>query len=111
MWRGPTWRSAATELLAQFGLEERALFLPTQLSRGMRQKTAIACALIRPFSLLVLDEPVVGLDRHSVDVLGAVVHEALASGRAVVLMTHSDAFAGEVATRVVHIEEGHVVER
>ena len=99
------------ELLAQFGLEERALFLPTQLSRGMRQKTAIACALIRPFSLLVLDEPVVGLDRRSVDVLGAVVHEALASGRAVVLMTHSDAFAGEVATRVVHIEEGHVVER
>lgn len=98
------------ELLVLLGLEERALFLPGQLSRGMRQKTAIACALIRPFSLLVLDEPVVGLDRHSVDVLKGIVREALASGRAVLLMTHSDAFAGEVATRILQIEEGHVVE-
>src|SRR5680860_728032 len=64
-------------LLVALGLEERALFLPTQLSRGMRQKTAIACALIRPFSLLVLDEPVVGLDRRSVEVLKGIVGEAL----------------------------------
>ncbi len=98
------------ELLDLFGLEERADFLPTQLSRGMRQKTAIACALIRPFSLLVLDEPVVGLDRRSIDVLKGVIHQALGSGRAIVLMTHSDAFADEVATRVLHIEEGRVVE-
>ena len=98
-------------LLVALGLEERALFLPTQLSRGMRQKTAIACALIRPFSLLVLDEPVVGLDRRSVDVLKGIVGEALGTGRAVLLMTHSDAFAAEVSTRILHIEEGHVVER
>lgn len=97
------------ELLALLGLEERALFLPPQLSRGMRQKTAIACALIRPFSLLVLDEPVVGLDRRSVDVLRDVLRQALAGGRAVLLMTHSDAFAGEVATRVLYIEEGRVI--
>ena len=97
-------------LLRRFGLEERADFLPTQLSRGMRQKTAIACALIRPFRLLVLDEPVVGLDRRSIDVLAQVVRESLADGRAVLLMTHSEAFAGEVATRTLLIEEGRVVE-
>jgi ABC-2 type transport system ATP-binding protein len=97
-------------LLQRFGLEERADFLPTQLSRGMRQKTAIACALIRPFKLLVLDEPVVGLDRRSVDVLAHVVRECLADRRAVLLMTHSETFAAEVATRSLLIEEGRVVE-
>jgi ABC-type multidrug transport system ATPase subunit len=77
----------------------------------MRQKTAIACALIRPFSLLVLDEPVVGLDTSSIDVLGDMIREALAAGQAVLLMTHSDAFAASVATRILHLEDGHLVGR
>jgi energy-coupling factor transporter ATP-binding protein EcfA2 len=57
-----------------------------------------------------LDEPVVGLDRRSIDVLAHVVRECLADGRAVLLMTHSETFAAEVATRSLLIEEGRVVE-
>src|SRR5215203_5386337 len=50
------------QLLELFDLAARADFLPGQLSRGMRQKTQLACALVRPFQLILLDEPVVGLD-------------------------------------------------
>ncbi len=99
------------ELLGRLGLAERAEFSPPQLSRGMRQKTAIACALIRPFSVLVMDEPVVGLDTASIEVLRQVVLESRAAGRAVLLMTHSEEFASSVATRTLRIEEGLVVGR
>lgn len=96
------------ELLDRLDLAERAEFFPSQLSRGMRQKTAIACALIRPFNLLIMDEPIVGLDTASVDALRAVIMECRAAKRAVLLMTHSDEFAASVATRTLHIVEGQV---
>ena len=97
-------------LLERLGLEARSQFFPSELSRGMRQKTAIACALIRPYSLLVLDEPVVGLDADSIDVLGHIIRQALRRRRAVLLMTHSDAFAATVATRILYLEEGRLVD-
>lgn len=100
----------AEHLLDLLDLCERATFFPPQLSRGMRQKTALACALIRPYSLLVLDEPVVGLDTRSVDALAGVIHDVVAAGRAVLLLTHSDAFAARVRTRAVRIDEGRVVD-
>ena len=96
-------------LLRRLGLDHRADFPPSQLSRGMRQKTALACALVRPFSVLVLDEPVVGLDALSVDVLRDILLEIMAGGRGVLLMTHSDAFAASVATRTLRLEEGRLV--
>jgi ABC-2 type transport system ATP-binding protein len=96
-------------LLDRLDLGERADFFPSQLSRGMRQKTAIACALIRPFAVLVMDEPIVGLDTDSVDALRQVVMECRAAKRAVLLMTHSDEFAASVASRTLHIVEGQLV--
>lgn len=60
-------------LLQRLNLADRASFFPRQLSRGMRQKTAIACALIRPFRILVLDEPTVGLDAASLSTLREVL--------------------------------------
>jgi ABC-type multidrug transport system ATPase subunit len=97
-------------LLELLGMSEREVFFPGQLSRGMRQKTAIACALVRPFSLLILDEPVVGLDQRSVGVLQDIIREAVSGGRGVLIMTHSDVFAREVATRILQVEEGRVTE-
>src|SRR4051794_10307932 len=52
-------------LLARLGLAHRAAFLPAELSRGLKQKTGLAGALIRPGEFLILDEPVVGLDPPS----------------------------------------------
>jgi ABC-2 type transport system ATP-binding protein len=97
-------------LLSSLGLDKRADFFPSQLSRGMRQKTAIACGVIRPFSVLVLDEPTIGLDLASMDALHELLAKSVAGGKAVLLMTHSDEFAAGVATRVLHISEGHIVE-
>ena len=100
-------RSAA--LLERLNLAERATFFPRQLSRGMRQKAAIACALVRPFRVLVVDEPIAGLDAASVDVFRDVLLECRKAKRAVLLMTHSDVFASTVATRMLRIEEGRLV--
>lgn len=96
------------DLLERLELSERADFFPSQLSRGMRQKTAIACALVRPFSLLIMDEPIVGLDAASVEALRQVVLECRRDERAVLLMTHSEDFASSVATRTLQIVEGKV---
>ena len=96
------------DLLSSLGLDKRAEFFPSQLSRGMRQKTAIACAVIRPFSLLVLDEPTIGLDTASIETLHDLLVGSIASRKSILLMTHDQEFAQSVATRVLHIAEGHV---
>jgi ABC-2 type transport system ATP-binding protein len=97
-------------LLERLGLEARAGFLPDELSRGMRQKAMLACALIRPYSLLILDEPVVGLDPPAQRELRAIVAESARAGAAVVLTTHQLAFADGLAERAVRLEEGRVAD-
>ena len=56
------WTERAERLTAAVGLGERMDQLPTTFSRGLRQKAAITLAFVRPFSLLLVDEPFVGLD-------------------------------------------------
>jgi ABC-2 type transport system ATP-binding protein len=97
-------------LLDQLGLDARAGFLPRELSRGMRQKTQLACALVRPAAVLVLDEPVVGLDPPSQVLLGELLRAAKGAGVAVLLTTHQMAFADGLADRAVMLEEGEVVD-
>jgi ABC-type multidrug transport system ATPase subunit len=98
-------------LLERLGLSERADFLPAELSRGLRQKTGLACALMRPAQLLMLDEPVVGLDPPSQTLLTELLVEAKASGVAVLLTTHQMRFADGVADRAVVLSEGEVLDR
>jgi ABC-2 type transport system ATP-binding protein len=97
-------------LLERLGLTARAGFLPAELSRGMKQKTGLACALIRPAELLVLDEPVVGLDPPSQALLAELLLDAKARGTAVLLTTHQMRFADGVADRAVLLGEGKVLE-
>ena len=58
----PGWPPLADELLETFSLAGRADDLPSRFSRGLRQKTALLLGLIRPFQVLLVDEPFVGLD-------------------------------------------------
>jgi ABC-2 type transport system ATP-binding protein len=95
-------------LLARLGLAAREDFLPRELSRGMRQKTQLACALVRPAAMLVLDEPVVGLDPPSQSLLGELLRERKRAGTAVLLTTHQLAFADGLADRAVMLDEGVV---
>jgi ABC-2 type transport system ATP-binding protein len=76
----------------------------------MRQKTQLACALIRPAALLVLDEPVVGLDPPSQTLLHQLLREAKSSGTAVLFTTHQLGFADGLADRALVLDEGQVVD-
>jgi ABC-2 type transport system ATP-binding protein len=98
------------DLLGRLGLQARADFIPRELSRGMRQKAQLACALIRPAALLILDEPVVGLDPPSQALLGTLLARAKAAGSAVVLTTHQLRFADGLADRAVFLDEGEVAD-
>ncbi len=98
------------QLLDGLGLSARADYLPHELSRGMRQKTQLACALIRPMSLMVLDEPVVGLDPPSQRLLAELLVAAKGEGVAVLFTTHQLAFADGIADRGVVLEEGKVID-
>lgn len=98
------------QLLEGLGLTARADYLPHELSRGMRQKTQLACALIRPMSLLVLDEPVVGLDPPSQRLLAELLISAKGEGVAVLFTTHQLAFADGIADRGIVLEEGKIID-
>jgi ABC-2 type transport system ATP-binding protein len=97
-------------LLEELGLAGREGFLPGQLSRGLRQKTQLACALLRPFQVLLLDEPVVGLDPPSQRALRELLRRATAGGAAVALTTHQLGFADGLADRAVILEDGRVAD-
>ena len=104
-----TAEARAVELLGRFGLADKRDARPGELSRGMRQKLQIGCALIRPHRLLVLDEPVVGLDPASQHTLRELLLEAKGAGVAVMLTTHQLEFARGVADRAVVLADGEVV--
>jgi ABC-2 type transport system ATP-binding protein len=96
-------------LLTRLGLEGKRDARPGTLSRGMRQKVGLGCALIRPHRLLVLDEPVVGLDPASQQTLRELLLEAKAAGVAVMFTTHQLAFARGIADRALVLADGVVV--
>jgi ABC-2 type transport system ATP-binding protein len=98
------------DLLDALDLTARRDFVRTQLSRGMRQKTQLACTLVRPFEVLLLDEPVVGLDPPSQGMLRELLGEIKADGAAVVLTTHQLALSEGLVDRAVVLHDGSVVD-
>jgi ABC-2 type transport system ATP-binding protein len=102
------WPSRAPQLLEQLGLERWGDKLPTQFSRGMRQKASIALGFIRPFSLLLADEPFDGLDPPSRRVLVQMLRTASASGAAVIVSTHRTEVA-DFSTRCIALHDGQLV--
>jgi len=97
-------------LLDRLGIAHRRDFRPAELSRGMRQKAQLGCALVRPADVLVLDEPVVGLDPPSQELLVTMLAERKAAGCAVLLTTHQLGFAEEIADRAIRLDEGVAVD-
>jgi ABC-type multidrug transport system ATPase subunit len=99
------WPERADVLLSVFGLTERADDLPAHFSRGLRQKTSLLLGLVRPFSVLLVDEPFVGLDPAGQAALTELLVEAASAGAAVVVATHQLTFL-EHATRCVALRDG-----
>jgi ABC-type multidrug transport system ATPase subunit len=97
----------AKRLLERLGLEQWEDSLPSEFSHGMRQKASIAISLVRPFSILLADEPFDGLDPPSRDVLFELLAEVRQAGAAVVVSTHRpDVIAA--ASRCVGIRDGRL---
>jgi ABC-type multidrug transport system ATPase subunit len=102
------WQSRAVGLLDALGLTERADDLPSRFSRGLRQKTAILLGLIRPFSVLLIDEPFVGLDPPGRAALIELLDDAHDSGATVVVATHQMDFVA-TSERCVALRDGAVI--
>jgi len=99
------WESYADDLLDLFNLTERADDLPSRFSRGLKQKTALILGLIRPFSLLLIDEPFVGLDTPGQEALVDILADVAEQGAAVLCSTHQMDLTPK-ATRCVGLRDG-----
>jgi ABC-2 type transport system ATP-binding protein len=102
------WEDRAEELLDRLGLADRGDDPPGGFSRGMRQKASIALAFVRPFGVLLADEPFDGLDPPSREALDELVAEAAEAGAAIILATHRIEVV-EQADRCLAIEDGQLV--
>ena len=97
----------AGQLLERLGLESWGDSLPSEFSHGMRQKASIALALVRPFAVLLADEPFDGLDPPSREVLFQLLGEAREAGAAVVVSTHRRDVVGS-ADRCLALRDGRL---
>jgi len=99
------------ELIARVGLAGRENSYPRQLSGGQQQRIAIARALAMQPSVLLFDEPTSALDPELVGEVLAVIKDLAASGTTMLVVTHEMQFAREVASRVVFMDGGRIIEQ
>ena len=95
------------EALERVGLARDADERVRGFSHGMRQKVAVARTIVRDPELLLLDEPATGLDDSARAVVDAMILDAAAKGRTIVIATHHAVTAG-LSARVVSMRDGHV---
>jgi heme exporter protein A len=99
----------AEDLLREVGLYERRTSLVRTFSRGMRQRIAIARALIHRPSVLLLDEPATGLDPLGITWLATSLRELNQAGCTVVMSLHGESEISALATRAVRLDAGNVI--
>jgi ABC-2 type transport system ATP-binding protein len=96
-------------LLDELELTSKRESLPTELSRGMRQKLAIACGLLHDPAALVLDEPLTGLDPAGMRKMRATIAARARAGAAVILSSHLLHLVEELCTKLLVIHQGRCV--
>ncbi len=101
----------ALELLERVGLADRASAYPSQLSGGQKQRIAIVRALCMEPQVMLFDEPTSALDPEMVGEVLDVMKELASEGMTMAVVTHEMGFAKEVATRVVFMDEGKILEQ
>jgi ABC-2 type transport system ATP-binding protein len=96
-------------LLEELELADKRAALPGELSRGMKQKLAIACGLLHQPQALLLDEPLTGLDPVGIRRMKTTIMQRAAAGAAVILSSHLLHLVEEICTRVLIMRQGSVV--
>ena len=100
----------AMQLLERVGLSDKAGAYPSQLSGGQKQRVAIARALEMNPDIMLFDEPTSALDPEMVGEVLAVMKELARDGMTMIVVTHEIGFAKEVASRVIFMEGGYIIE-
>ena len=100
----------AMELLKRVGLDDRADSYPAQLSGGQKQRIAIVRALCMQPDVMLFDEPTSALDPEMVGEVLEVMRDLAKENMTMVVVTHEMGFAREVATRVIFMEKGKIIE-
>lgn len=100
----------ARELLRHIGLTSKADAYPASLSGGQKQRVAIVRALMMEPSVLLFDEPTSALDPESIGDVLDLIHEVVDEGMTTIIVTHEMNFAREIASRVVFIDGGKIIE-
>ena len=98
------------ELLSMVGLAEKAQVYPSNLSGGQKQRVAIARALAMNPDIMLFDEPTSALDPEMVGEVLEAMKGLAKDGMTMVVVTHEMGFAREVASRVIFMDEGVIVE-
>jgi len=98
----------AVRMLAEFGLEEVVDEFAVNYSMGMKKKLGLACALIHDPQVLILDEPINGLDPRAAREVQDRLRQAAASGKTIFMSTHLLDMAEKVCTRVGIIHRGEL---
>ena len=100
----------ALELLDRVGLRDKANDYPASLSGGQKQRVAIARALAMNPEIMLFDEPTSALDPEMVGEVLDVMKDLARDGMTMVIVTHEMGFAREVASRVIFIDQGVIME-
>lgn len=108
-WQVPDARERTPALLAELDLADRATSFPGELSRGMKQKLAIACALLHRPEALILDEPLTGLDPRAMAQMRETIRRQSAAGTAVLLSSHILPLVEQLCSHVVVLADGRIV--
>jgi ABC-type polar amino acid transport system ATPase subunit len=100
----------AADLLAKVGLEDKIDVFPNMLSGGQRQRVAIARALAMNPKYMMFDEPTSALDPEMIGEVLEVIRDLAKSGMTMAIVTHEMSFAREIATKIVFMDEGLILE-
>ena len=100
----------ADEMLAQLGLSNHARKFPATLSGGERQRLAIARAIINDPAVLLADEPTGALDRRNGEAALAILEDLNRRGQTILLVTHDEHLAAQVAHRTVRLVDGVIAD-
>ncbi len=112
--KGLSRRAAHEKAMAELdrvGLSDRALLYPAELSGGQKQRVAIARTLAMEPKVMLLDEPTSALDPELVGEVVAVIQDLSRSGMTMVMATHQMDFARALATEILFMERGEIVEQ
>ena len=103
-------KESAMELLRRVGLQEKADSYPSRLSGGQKQRIAIVRALMMQPEVMLFDEPTSALDPEMVGEVLDVMKELAEQGMTMIVVTHEMGFAKSVATKVLFMNEGIILE-